>query len=147
MVVELTGTTAGFVVGEASIIEFILRLVISVILGAIVGFERQISNKPAGMRTHMIVSLGACLITLTAISAFKEDPARVASGIVTGIGFIGAGNIIASRGRVHGITTAATLWVVAGVGLAIGAGSYVLAIASSILVFLILQFKRVERRL
>ena len=146
MVMPLTDASTDFFVNEAPVAEFVVRLILSVLLGALIGFERQISHKPAGMRTHMIVSLGACLITVTAISSFKEDPARVVSGIVTGIGFIGAGNIIANRGHVQGITTAATLWAVAAVGLAVGGGSYVLAIASSILVFLILQFKRVEKR-
>ena len=145
MGIALAGATTDFFVSQAGLGEFVIRLIISALLGALVGFERQIANKPAGLRTHMLVSLGACLITLIAISEFKEDPSRVAGGIVSGIGFIGAGAIIGSRGQVHGITTASTLWVVAAIGLGVGAGSYVLPTVTAILVFAILQFKRIER--
>jgi putative Mg2+ transporter-C (MgtC) family protein len=127
--------------------ETILRLIISAFLGALIGLEREMSHRPAGLRTHMLVSVGSCLFTLVSIYSFSLDPARVAASIVTGIGFIGAGSIIAGRGHVQGLTTAASLWVVAGVGLAAGAGSYFLASVASIVIFLILQLKRVERRL
>ncbi|MBN1896294.1 MAG: MgtC/SapB family protein [Candidatus Aenigmarchaeota archaeon] len=121
-----------------------LQLVIALGLGALVGLEREIGRKPAGLRTHMLVSMGACLFTIVSVGQFDMDPARVASGIVTGIGFIGAGTIMGSKIRIKGITTAATLWVTAGVGLAVGAGMYVPAIIAAILVFLVLQMWRIE---
>ncbi|MCD6470713.1 MgtC/SapB family protein, partial [Candidatus Bathyarchaeota archaeon] len=96
-----------------SLIEFTIRLILSMILGAVIGIEREIHHKPAGIRTHMLVSLGSCLFTVVSIYDFNMDPARVAAGIVTGIGFIGAGTIIVERERekIVGITTAASLWI------------------------------------
>ena len=125
-------------------LEIILRLLVSIVLGALVGYERELTHKPAGLRTHMLVSLGACLFTVIAITQFSSDSARIISGIVTGIGFIGAGSIIA-KGRVQGITTAASIWVVAGVGIASGIGAYLFAAVTAILVFVILEFKRFEK--
>jgi putative Mg2+ transporter-C (MgtC) family protein len=126
-------------------VEMIVRLLLAVVLGILVGVEREISHRPAGLRTHALVSLGACLFTVISIDYFDMDPARVAAGIVTGIGFIGAGSIIAEKGRVQGITTAASLWCVAAIGLAAGAGAYVLAVVSTVLVFGILWLKRAEK--
>ncbi|MCD6092791.1 MAG: MgtC/SapB family protein [Candidatus Aenigmarchaeota archaeon] len=123
-------------------VEMIIKLLLAVALGILVGTEREISHKPAGLRTHALVSLGACLFTMVSIYYFDADPARIAAGIVTGIGFVGAGSIIASRGHVQGITTAASLWCVAAIGLAVGVGAYVLAIVSVVLVFIILWLKR-----
>lgn len=125
--------------------EILLKLGISIGLGALIGFERQLKNRPAGFRTHMLVSLGATVFTITSIS-FDIEPARVAAGIVAGIGFLGAGTIIAHKGHVKGITSAATLWVVAGIGLSVGMGEFILAIISAILVFAILQLGRVEKQ-
>ena len=130
---------------DATTLELLLRLVVSIILGAVVGFEREVTHKPAGLRTHMLVSLGSALFTIISVEFFQLDPARVAAGIVTGIGFIGAGSIIATRGHVYGLTTAASLWVVAAIGLAVGIGAYLIALAATVLVFLILQIKRVEK--
>ncbi len=124
-----------------------LKLVVSLGLGAIVGLEREIGRKPAGLRTHMLVSMGACLFTIVSASYFDADPARVASGIVTGIGFIGAGTVMASKVRVRGITTAATLWVTAAIGLAVGVDLYIPAIIASVLVFAVLELRRVEEGL
>ena len=115
--------------------EIIFRLLVSIALGALVGFEREMKHKPAGLRTHMLVSLGACLFTVISIYTFSMDPARVAASIVTGIGFIGAGSIIASRGHVHGVTTAASLWAVAAIGLTVGVGSYLLSIIAAVICF------------
>ena len=143
--VELGGTTVNFFVADTIPFELIVRLIAASLLGAVVGFERQIAHKPAGLRTHMLVSLGASLFTVLSITGFESDYERIASGIVTGIGFIGAGTIIAARGQVHGITTAASLWTAAGIGLATGSGSYILAVAAAALVFCILQFKRIEK--
>ncbi len=147
MTLDLVGTTAEFFVGQSSVVEPVFRLILSVLLGAVVGWERQVSHKPAGLRTHMLVSLGACLFTVISIFEFSLDPARIAAAIVTGIGFIGAGSIIGSRGHVQGITTAASLWTVAGIGLAAGAGSYILATVSAVLVFTILKFRKFENSL
>ena len=125
--------------------EMILRLALAVGLGGLIGIERELSHRPAGLRTHMLVSLGAALFgVLTATVFAGQNPAAFASGIITGIGFIGAGSIIASRGQVHGLTTAASLWTAAAIGLTTAFGFYLLAIFASILVFIILRFREVE---
>jgi len=103
-------------------------------MGALIGLERDLKKKPAGIRTHMLVCLGACVYTLISISEFPLDSARIAAGIVAGIGFLGAGAIIGSQDGVHGLTTAAGIWATAAVGLALGTGSYVIAAVSTLLV-------------
>jgi len=95
--------------------ETVVRLLIALGLGAAVGFERQLKRRPAGLRTHMLVSLGAAIFTTIGLS-LEPNTSRIAEAIVTGIGFLGAGAIIAQGGRVRGITSAATLWAVAGLG-------------------------------
>lgn len=117
--------------------ETIISLVLAVALGAVVGLERETTHKPAGIRTHMLVSLGSALFTIVSVS-FSIDPARIAAGIVTGIGFIGAGTIFAEKDKVQGLTTAASLWATAAIGLAAGIGDYPLALLVTVLVFLIL---------
>jgi putative Mg2+ transporter-C (MgtC) family protein len=112
-------------------------------MGALIGLERDITGKPAGIRTHMLVSLGACIFTLVSIYDFPLDAARIAGGIVTGIGFLGAGAIIGGQDGVHGLTTAAGIWITAAVGLAVGTGSYVIAAVSTFLVVAIL-FMRID---
>lgn len=124
--------------------EDLIKIVIAVALGALIGFERELKHRPAGFRTHMLVSLGATIFTIISIS-FDIAPERIAAGIVAGIGFLGAGNIIAHKGHVKGITSAATLWVVAGIGLSIGVGEYVIGIVSAILVFAILQLGKIGK--
>lgn len=126
--------------------EIILQLLLAIGLGTLIGFERELKRRPAGLRTHMLVSLGATIFTIISLS-FDVEPSRIAAGIVTGIGFLGAGNIIAHKGHISGITSAATLWVVAGIGLSIGVGQYLMAIISALLVFAILQLGRIEKRL
>ncbi len=126
-------------------IVMIARLLLAVVLGILVGVEREIVHKPAGLRTHALVSLGACLFTIISIQHFDVDPARIAAGIVAGIGFIGAGSIIAEKGHVQGVTTASSLWCVAAVGLAVGVGAYVLAVVSSALVFGVLWLRKAEK--
>lgn len=121
---------------EISLLEILLRLFLSVVLGAILGVERERSRKPAGLRTHMLVSLGAAAFTLVTVEVFvsvrssmeqtRADPIRIVEGIVGGIGFLGAGAIIRARGSVEGITTAAGIWVVGAVGVACGLGLYVI---------------------
>lgn len=126
-------------------IENLIKIFISIGLGALIGFERELKGRPAGLRTHMLVSLGATLFTIASFS-FNIDPARIAAGIVAGIGFLGAGSIIAHGGAIRGITSAATLWVVAGVGLCVGIGYYAIAIIAGISIFAILQLGRLEKR-
>ncbi|WP_316504943.1 MgtC/SapB family protein [Nitrosopumilus sp.] len=126
-------------------LETVFRLLLAIALGALIGFERELKHRPAGLRTHMLVSLGATVFTIISLS-FDIEPSRIAAGIVTGIGFLGAGSIIAHKGHIRGITSAATLWVVAGIGLSIGVGQYIIAITSSLLVFAILQLGRIENR-
>lgn len=131
----------------STIIESVLSLILAMVLGAIVGFEREITHKPAGLRTHMLVCLGSCLFTIVSLYEFSIDPARIAAGIVTGIGFIGAGTIIAEQNKVVGITTAASLWVTAAIGLTIGVGNYVLAVVATFLVFLVLSSRMILRKM
>ena len=124
--------------------EQILKLVVAVIIGGLVGIEREAYRKPAGVRTHMLVCLGATLFMVVSILAFPGgDSIRIAAGVVTGIGFLGAGTIFKSKDTVKGLTTAASLWAVAGIGLAIGAGLYVITVAAAILVIIVLQLDRI----
>jgi putative Mg2+ transporter-C (MgtC) family protein len=125
--------------------DTIFRLLLSLALGALIGFERELKHRPAGLRTHMLVSLGATIFTVMSLS-FDVEPARIAAAIVTGIGFLGAGSIIAQKGHIRGITSAATLWVVAAIGLSVGVGEYILAIISAVIVFAVLQLNRFEKR-
>src|SRR5881397_273893 len=112
---------------DADDLTIALRLLLAAILGALIGLEREIHDHPAGMRTHLLVSLGSAGFTALSIYAFPApgaDPARVAAQIVTGIGFLGAGAILKQGVTIHGLTTAASLWVVAAVGMAAGAGAW-----------------------
>lgn len=120
------------------------RLVLASILGAAIGLERELAGKPAGLRTTILICVGATMFTDLSLSiaamvpggggGFRSDPARLAAQIIPGIGFIGAGAILHSRGRVTGVTTAATLWVVTAIGIGVGAGEYVQAIGTTVLV-------------
>ncbi len=127
-------------------LEMVLRLLLATVLGGVVGYQRGREHKPAGLRTHLLVCLGAALFTLASLHGFGpiSDPARVAAGIVIGIGFLGAGTIIQMRqeGIILGLTTAATIWVVAAIGLAAGAGLYLLSIATTIIVVAVLLLRR-----
>ncbi len=129
-----------------------LRLVTASLLGALVGWERETHEKGAGLRTHMLISLGACLFALVVLEMHKQFPGgdvmRVVQGLLLSIGFI-AGGVIFTRGTsVTGLTTAAGLWVMTGVGLAIGLGYYVLGLLSTLLTFVIIAvLKRVEKLL
>jgi putative Mg2+ transporter-C (MgtC) family protein len=121
-------------------IEMALRLLLAAALGAVIGYQRERSGKEAGLRTHVLICTGAALFTLVSIYGFtSSDPARIAAGVVTGIGFLGAGVILhRSEGGVIGMTTAATIWAVAGIGLAAGTGLYILAVAATVLTAAIL---------
>lgn len=122
-----------------------VRLVLAAILGGLIGLERESLNKAAGFRTHTLVCLGSCLIMITSFEMSSNygpgaDPARLAAQVVSGIGFLGAGTILHSGFGIKGLTTAASLWVVAAIGLAIGAGRYVTAIVTTVIVFVVLVY-------
>jgi len=121
--------------------NLILRLLIAGLLGGLIGFEREVRAKEAGLRTHFIVALGSALFMLISQFAFtgRFDAARVAAQVVSGIGFIGAGVIIFQKNVVRGVTTAAGLWVAAAIGLACGAGMYAVAIAATLLTLICLE--------
>ena len=129
-------------------IEAGLRLLLAAVLSALVGYERERSHKPAGLRTHILIGMGAALFTLVSIYGFSGvvDPARVAAGVVTGIGFIGAGVIF--RGmkgdKVVGITTAASVWVTAAIGVAAGCGMYAISILTTVITVIVLFIPRVK---
>jgi putative Mg2+ transporter-C (MgtC) family protein len=127
-------------------LEPVIRLILGFVLSGIVGLEREVSLKPAGLRTHVLVGLGSTLLTVLSIDAFPgADPSRVAASIIVGIGFLGAGTILKTKDKVIGLTTAATLWIVASIGVATGAGFYILAIIATILAFLVLKLDIFER--
>jgi putative Mg2+ transporter-C (MgtC) family protein len=134
-----------------SMLDIMLKLLLAIALGGIIGLEREASQKPAGLRTHILISVSAALMMILSqlVLAGKEpaagDVLRVAAAVIMGMGFIGAGTIMQSQGMVHGLTTAATLWTVTGLGLVVGAGYYLVAILFSILVIAALVlFRRVE---
>jgi putative Mg2+ transporter-C (MgtC) family protein len=119
-------------------LELLARLLLAAVLGGAIGAERELNDQPAGLRTHMLLTIGACLFTLISAYGFGRgpgtDPSRIAAQIVTGIGFLGGGAIVRHGLTVKGVTTAASIWATASVGVAIGAGSYVLGIGGAVLV-------------
>lgn len=124
---------------------FIVRLLLATLLGSVIGFEREYHAKEAGVRTHLLVALGSCLFMIISVYGFdfmldrdhvSFDPSRIASQVVTGIGFIGAGTIILQKQMVRGLTTAAGLWVTAAIGLACGNGMYVIAVVTTAIVLI-----------
>ena len=128
--------------------EMLVRIGVILLLSAAVGIDRELKHKPAGIKTHMLVGLGSTIFTLVSISMFymfkdiaqpggQPDLGRIAAQIVTGIGFLGAGTILQSRGTVTGLSTAASLWAVAGIGLATGTGMYLVAVVATIAIVLI----------
>jgi putative Mg2+ transporter-C (MgtC) family protein len=129
--------------------QVIIRLVLSVLLGGLIGLERQLHRRNAGLRTHILVTLGSCLIMLTSLYVFdiyknvaSLDPSRIAAGVITGIGFLGAGTIIRDRDGIKGLTTAASLWVVSGIGLAVGCGFYIAGVFTALLALIALILLR-----
>jgi len=132
-------------------LEIILKLILAIVLGGLIGLEREFSQKPAGLRTNILICVGSAMmmifseIVLSGKGASTADALRIAAGVITGIGFIGAGTIIQSRGIVHGLTTASTLWAVAGLGLVIGAGYYLIGIIfTSLVILTLVLLRRVE---
>ena len=124
--------------------ELILRLVFSVVAGGLIGLEREVVHKPAGVRTHMLVSFGSALFIVVALQAVPGGIDKIIAGIATGIGFLGAGTIFKAKTEVHGLTTAASIWAVAGVGMAIGLGYYLTMLVAVILVLIVLHLDRME---
>jgi len=127
----------------------IIAILLSVCCGAAVGLERQLKRKSAGLRTNVLICLGAAVFTVISsrMAAGEDSVTRIAAQIVTGVGFLGAGAIIQDRGGIHGLTTAATIWLVASIGMACGAKFYYLAIVTTILaIIVLLGLARVERR-
>ena len=120
--------------------EILLRLFLAIILGGAIGLERELHGHPAGLRTHVLVAIASALAMLISKYGFEGlgDPGRLAAQVVSGIGFLGAGAIIHDRGDIKGITTAASLWVVAILGLAIGAGFYIGAIGTTLMALIVL---------
>lgn len=129
-------------------LEIILRLLLAVALGAGIGYQRERANKPAGLRTHILICLGCALFTVVSIYGFGDgvDPSRVAAGVVAGIGFIGAGVIFRGmRGdHVMGLTTAASVWTTAAIGLAAGVGMYLIAFIIAVVTVLVLMIPKVK---
>jgi putative Mg2+ transporter-C (MgtC) family protein len=131
----------------------VFRLVLSAVLSGIVGFEREFHGRAAGFRTHILLCVGSTLIMLTSIHIFDiysgiapVDPARLAAGVVTGIGFLGAGTIMRYKASVRGLTTATSLWVVAGIGLGVGSGLYFGSILTTLIAMIALMFFSVLER-
>jgi putative Mg2+ transporter-C (MgtC) family protein len=135
--------------------EMVLRLLLAAALGSAVGWERERLQWAAGLRTHMLVSVGSCLMIIVSAYGFNSvlsarvilDPSRIAAQVVTGVGFLGAGSIILRNEAVKGLTTAASLWAVAGVGLAAGAGLYSAGVGATVIILIILAgLKPLEER-
>lgn len=129
---------------QISYMEISIRLILALLLGGMIGLERESMGRPAGFRTHILVCIGSALIMMTSAYAFSSffsdhyDPGRIAAQVVSGIGFIGAGTILREGFAIKGLTTAASLWAVAGIGLAVGSGFYFAAIVTAILAILTL---------
>lgn len=121
-------------------LEVLVTLLLAVVLGGAVGLERELKRKPAGLRTNILICVGAALFTLLsiAIADGRGDPGRIAAQIVTGVGFLGAGTILHTRGQVSGLTSAATIWLVAAIGMAVGAGAMYEAVGTTVLVLIVL---------
>lgn len=129
--------------------EYMMRLLIAAVLGAIIGLDREYRTKAAGFRTHFLVALGSALFMIVSVHGFDDlakdqltlrmDPARIAAQVVTGIGFIGAGTIIFQKNTVRGLTTAAGVWVTAAIGMACGGGMFLIATVSTVMVLVGLE--------
>lgn len=130
----------------------LIPMAISLVLGTLVGWERQMGRKPAGLRTHTLVCLGSTMFVLTtthAVEAFggpSLDASRIVHGVVTGVGFLGAGSILRQEGYVHGLTTAASVWMVAAIGVSVGVHAYSLAVIGTVFSLVVLEgYRWVER--
>lgn len=140
---------------EVNTVSSIYKLCLSLVLGSIVGFERKRKGQMAGVRTFALISMGATLAMLLSIYVPQEymelkngDPGRIAAQVITGIGFLGAGAIIQMKGSVRGLTTAAGIWMIAAIGMAVGVGLYMLSIvATALILFILVQLERIEHRM
>ena len=124
--------------------DLFLRLIFAVIAGGLIGLEREVVHRPAGVRTHMLVCLGAALFVLVTLETLPNETARIIAGIATGIGFLGAGTIFKAESEVHGLTTAASIWTVAAVGITVGLGYYLMMLIAVVLILIILNLNRLE---
>ena len=125
-------------------LEMALRILLATALGGVIGYQRERLDKPAGFRTHILIAAGAALFTVVSIMGFEsDDTARVAAGIVAGIGFLGAGSIIRRGNHIEGLTTAATIWAVAGIGMAAGAGLYIISVTAAVIFLAVLLLPRI----
>ena len=136
------------------ILPMIYKITLSAALGMIIGIERERRDKPAGLRTHALVAIGATLFTILSFVDlsgginYAFDPSRIAAQVVVGVGFLGAGMIFMTKGEARGLTTAAGIWVTAAIGMSVGFGAYAIAIYTTILVFLILwAFRYLESKI
>jgi putative Mg2+ transporter-C (MgtC) family protein len=126
-------------------LEMGLRMILAVLLGGIIGLERSSAQKPAGLRTNILVCMGTTMFILIALKAFEQYPhpavdiTRMAAGIITGIGFLGAGTILRTNTDIQGLTSAASIWLVCGIGMAVGLGYYFLAVLGALLGFAVLR--------
>jgi putative Mg2+ transporter-C (MgtC) family protein len=128
-------------------LDFFVRCFLALLFGAVIGSERELRGKPAGFKTHALISLGACAITFLSLHFTKDgDPGRIAAQIVSGVGFIGAGTILQSRQSVYGLTTAATIWVVSAIGMMVGAGFYLASFIVTLMAILFLLFSNITNR-
>jgi putative Mg2+ transporter-C (MgtC) family protein len=127
-------------------VEVFFALLLAAFLSMLIGLDRERHDQPAGLRTHMLVGIGSCLFTLLSIHAFGDgDPGRVASQILPGLGFLGAGAILKHQRDIYGLTTAASMWSTAAVGMAIGVGAWFLALAATVTIWVVLALiRRVE---
>ncbi|SHG13051.1 MgtC/SapB family protein [Ornithinibacillus halophilus] len=129
---------------------FVVRILVALVLSGLIGFEKELKNHSAGFRTHILVGIGSCLMMLLSTYGFEAfiekydnvrfDPARIPSYVISGIGFLGAGTIIVYGGTIRGLTTAASIWAVAGLGLVVGAGMYATAVFTTLVILLSLVF-------
>lgn len=125
--------------------DLLLQLVLATVLGGLIGLERELKGKPAGLRTNILICIGAATFTHLSVSLGHGDPGRIAAQVLTGVGFIGAGTILHTRGAVTGLTSAATIWVVSAIGMALGMGLYYEAVGTTVLVMaVLLGLSRVE---
>lgn len=123
--------------------EVLFELILATLLSTLIGIDRESRNQPAGLRTHMLVGLGSCLFTVLSKYAFGDsDAARIAAQVVAGIGFLGAGTIIQREGSAHHLTTAASIWATAAVGMAVGAGAWFLALGATLIIWIVLVVVR-----
>ena len=124
----------------------VVKLMLAASLGAVIGYEREKQARPAGLRTHVLVAMGACVFAMLAFAAYvgTGNEGIMASSIVIGIGFMGAGTIVRYRDKIFGLTTAASLWLTASIGVAVATGFYLLAIAATIIALLVLSIKPIE---